>query len=193
MYGLPTEITINDKSYPIRNKADYRTILDIIAVCEDPDFTPQEQTLTALIIFYEGVDSIDDVFTVFNSSESLNTAVGEMMGFINCYDDNIGYKTKHKVIDWVQDEQMIISAINNVAKTEVRALDYLHWWTFISYYMAVGESMLSTVVGIRDKIAKGKKLDDFEKQFKRDNPQYFRWKKDDEQAKAFIETVWNKK
>lgn len=192
MYDLPTQVVIEDKSYNIRNKADYRTILDIIAVCEDNEFTNEEQMIAALIIFYEELDTVESVFEAFNTSESIEKALEEMFGFINCYDDDIGYKTKHKVIDWVQDEYMIISAINNVAHTEVRALEYLHWWTFISYYMAIGESMLSTVVSIRDKIARGKKLDDFDKQFKRDNPQYFRWKKDIQESKSIIEQVWNK-
>ena len=71
-----------------------------------------------------------------------------------------------------------------------RALTYLHWWTFMGYFCSIGESTLSTVVSIRDKILKGKKLEKYETEFRRDNPQYFKWdsrtlqeKEDDELLK----------
>ena len=79
-----------------------------------------------------------------------------------------------------------------IRQTEIRALPYLHWWTFIGYYMAVGECTLSTIVSIRDKIARGKKLDDFEKEFKRDNPQYFRWKSEQAESDMLLKEIWNK-
>ena len=192
MYDLPTFVTIDEKDYNVRNKADYRTILGVIAACEDVELTPEERVLTSLIIFYEDIDSIDSVFETFQTSEKIEDAIDQMMRFIGCYNDDIGYKTQYKVIDWVQDEQLIVSAINNVARTEIRALEYLHWWTFIGYYMAIGESPLATIVGIRDKIAKHKKLEDFEKEFKRENPQYFRWKSDEVQAQNILEQIWNK-
>ena len=39
--------------------------------------------------------------------------------------------------------------------------------------MSVGQSVLSTVVSIRDKVYRGKKLDKWEKDFKKENPQFF--------------------
>ena len=192
MYELVTTVPVSGTVYNIRNKADYRVILDVIATLEDVELTQEEQMLTSLIIFYECVDSVDAVFETFDTPELFENALQSMMDFISCYNDDVGYKTQHKVIDWVQDEQLIVSAINNVARTEIRTLEYLHWWTFISYYMAVGECALSTVVGIRDKLARGKKLDDFEKEFKRDNPQYFRWKSKQLESDKLLEEIWNK-
>ena len=192
MYELPTTVPVAGTVYNIRNKADYRVILDVIATCEDIELTQEEQILVSLIIFYEDIDSIDSVFEIFNTPELVEEALHSMMGFIGCYNDDMGYKTQHKVIDWVQDEQLIVSAINNVARTEIRALDYLHWWTFISYYMAVGECTLSTIVGIRDKVIRGKKLDDFEREFKRDNPQYFKWKSEQAKSDMLLKEIWNK-
>lgn len=192
MYELPTTVPISGTVYNIRNKADYRVVLDVIATSEDSDLTQEEQILISLIIFYEACDSIDSVFEIFDTPELLEEALQAMMDFIGCYNSDIGYKTQHKVIDWIQDEQLIVSAINNVARTEIRALDYLHWWTFISYYMAIGDCTLATIVGIRDKIACGKKLDDFEREFKRDNPQYFRWKSEQSQSDMLLKEIWNK-
>ena len=39
--------------------------------------------------------------------------------------------------------------------------------------MSVGQSVLSTVVSIRDKVYRGKKLDKWEQDFKKENPQFF--------------------
>ena len=192
MYELPTTVPVKGTVYNIRNKADYRVILDIIGTYEDVELTEEERIVVSLIMFYECLESVDDIFDEFNTPELLEEAVIEMNKFISLYDEDIGYKTQHKVIDWVQDEQLIVSAINGVAKTEIRALEYLHWWTFISFYMAIGESALATIVGIRDKIARGKKLDKTEKEFKRNNPQYFRWKSEQEQTNQLLLEIWNK-
>lgn len=188
MYELPITVNVNDKEYAIRNRADYRVILDVIAACQDVDFTKEEQAATALILFYESLKSYEDIFMAF---DDVKEAITAMMNFISLNkNEEVGYKTNHKLIDWEQDEDYIVSAINGVAKTEIRALPYLHWWTFISYYMAIGECSLQTIVGIRDKIAKGKKLEKYEQEFKRNNPQLFKWKtKQTEEEKEFISQI----
>ena len=66
---------------------------------------------------------------------------------------------------WQKDEQIIFSAVNKVAGTETRSLDYLHWWTFLGYFNEVGEGTFSFVVGIRNKLNRGKKLEKYEKDF----------------------------
>lgn len=60
-------------------------------------------------------------------------------------------------------------AVNSVAHTELRALPELHWWTFWGYFMSIGESLLSSVINIRLKKAKGKKLEKCEQEFYREN------------------------
>lgn len=187
MYDLPTTVIVDEQCYSIRNKADYRVILDAVIACQDPELTDEERVISSIIIFYEDVNSVQDVFTVFQSPAK---AFQSMMDFISLNNDNTGCKVNHKLIDWEQDEKIIVSAINNVARTEIRALPYLHWWTFIGYYMAVGESSLSTIVGIRSKIARGKKLEKYEQNFKRENPQYFSWKRDEKEAKMLFAQIW---
>ena len=59
--------------------------------------------------------------------------------------------------------------MNKAAGQEIRALPFLHWWTFLSWFHAIGQGQLSTVVSIRDKLAHGKKLEDWEKTFYREN------------------------
>lgn len=47
----------------------------------------------------------------------------------------------------------------------VREIDYLHFWTFQSAFMEIGDCTFAQVVSIRDKIAKGKKLDKSDREF----------------------------
>ena len=188
MYELPTSVIIDGKQYKIRNNGDYRIILDVIAACEDSDLNSTEQAVEALIIFYDDLSCMNDIWATF---VDVKDAVNAMMQSISMNGANVGHTAKHKLIDWKQDEALIVSAINNVARTEIRALSYLHWWTFLGYYMAVGESSLSTVVSIRDKIAKHKKLEKYEQEFRKDNPQYFTWNQTTltENEKAFEDEI----
>lgn len=50
-----------------------------------------------------------------------------------------------------------------------RGKDYLHWWTFLSAFMEIGECTFNTYVGIRDKLRRGKKLDKFEQKLYNEN------------------------
>ena len=72
-------------------------------------------------------------------------------------------------MDWEHDAPVVIPAINKVAHKDVRSEEYMHWWTFFGLYMEVGESTFSTIVSIREKKRKGKKLEKWEKDFYRDN------------------------
>ena len=136
-YGLPVTAVVNGTEYDIRS--DWRAILDIITAIDDPDLSEQEKAYTALFIFYRDFDSMP----IEDYQEELKKE-----------------KKKPKLVDWEQDFNLIIGPINKVAGTEIRALEYLHWWTFISYYNEIdGESTFARVVGIRDKKARGKSLD----------------------------------
>ena len=188
MYELPTSIIINDKEYPIRNKGDYRTIINIIDVTGDPELKSNEIMAVVIIMFYENVNTISDIYYTF---PDIQEAYNQVMKFISLNNSEVGQKTEHKMIDWVQDENLIVSAINNVAHTEIRALPYLHWWTFIGYYMSIGECSLATVVGIRSKIAEGRKLDKSEQRFRKNNPQYFVWERDLQKNKQLLDSIWN--
>lgn len=172
MYDIPTSITVNDTEYCITNKGDYRVIIACLEALDDTNLTKQERLFASLIIFYEDINSIMDI--VYLDNDVLESLIKEMFAFINCgQTESPGAKTNYKLINWEQDSQLICSAINKVANFEIRAIPYLHWWTFMGYYLAVGESALSTVVGIRHKMVTGKKLEKYENTFVQDNPQYF--------------------
>ena len=190
MYELTTEIMIEGCPYKIRNRGDYRVILDIFSVLEDPELEQSERIISALIIFYEDLNEVEDVYSLPN----IETAVRGMYEFFNAGRGESAKKSR-KLIDWEGDSELICSAINKVAGTEIRLEPYIHWWTFMSYYMSVGECILSTVVSIRDKTANGKKLEKWEQDYKRENPHYFNWKYktvDEVDAENWLKSVWNK-
>lgn len=191
MYEIPTTIEIDGREFPIRCKGDYRMILDCFSCLNDFDLTEQERALGALIIFYEDFDDIEDFAGM--SKSLIESLIKEMYNFMEC-EENPVHSMPFKTIDWDKDSQIICSAVNKVAHTEVRSVDYLHWWTFMGYFSEVGESVLSTVVGIRTKIKRNKKLEKYEKEFKNRNPHYFIWDsrtneqiRDDEE----IRSIWN--
>lgn len=191
MYEIPTTITVGSTEYRIRNKGDYRMVLDCFSALQDASLNSNERLFCSLIIFYEDINCIADI----NKFEDLEEAATKMFDFFNCgRSQSVGKKMNHKLIDWEQDSQIICSAINKVANKEVRAEPYIHWWTFMGYYSAVGESLLSTIVSIRDKIVRGKKLEKHERTFRQENPEYFVWNTNniDEEAEELFNELWNK-
>lgn len=61
-------------------------------------------------------------------------------------------------------------AVNKAAGLEVRAVPYLHWWTFMGYFESIdAESLFGTVLSIRQKKARGKKLEKYEREFMQNN------------------------
>lgn len=189
MYGLPTSIELGGTEYSIVSQGDYRAILSVFSLLEDTELTKKERIYSALMLFYD-LDELEDVLAFPDIEEAVN----KMFEFINAGRPE-SRSNSHKLIDWEKDEAIIVSAINKVAGKEIRLEQYIHWWTFIGYYMAVGESTISTVVSIRDKIMSGKKLEKWENEFKRENPQYFSWNHntaEDIDIQSAIMSLWNK-
>lgn len=191
MYTIPISVVIDNVEYGIRNNGDYRVILDCFSALQDVDLTEQERVFASLIIFYQDLNNLEDVLIQTNLVER----VSEMYKFFNCGDmDALGTKVPYKLIDWEQDSQLISSAINAVANTEIRSSPYIHWWTFMGYFSAIGKSLLSNVITIREKLLKGKKLEKYEREFRRDNPKYFVWNSksvDDAEADKLLQELWN--
>lgn len=78
-------------------------------------------------------------------------------------------KKSTKLMDWEQDFRLLIAPINRIVGQEVRALPYLHWWTFLSYYGEIGDCYFAQIVRIRDLKAKGNLKDKADREFYRRN------------------------
>ena len=190
MYSLQTSVQINQASFNIRNGGDYRMVLDCFEALNDAELSHNERIYAALIIFYEDFDDVNDFP---KDSDEVTELVKAMFRFFNQNEDIQSNTQDIRLIDWNEDSTLIVSAINNVANQEIRSLPYLHWWTFMGYYMAIGECPLSHIVSIRSKKARGEKLEKYEKKFIQDNPQYFnRDMRTPEQKEAddYIKQLW---
>lgn len=168
-------------------------VLDCFKVLNDVELSDNERILACLLIFYEDFNEIEDVLSL--DGDDIKLLIDNAFSFFNCGSQHSQGETNYKTIDWENDSQLISSAVNKVAGKEIRAEQYLHWWTFMGYFNAVGESALSTVVGIRSKIVKGKKLEKYEQEFRNANPQYFIWDKRTLQQKEddeLLNQIWNK-
>lgn len=153
---LPETAEIGGVVYKLNT--DYRDILDIIRHLNDPDKPEYLRWCIAIALFFEG-----DI-----PYEYYQEAMEYLAAFISCGErDN--EKPGPVLLDWEKDARAIVSDVNKVAGKEVRALPFLHWWTFISYFQAIGEGQLSTLVSIRDKLRRGKKLEKWEMDFYKEN------------------------
>lgn len=157
-YELPTSLSIRGVEYAIRT--DFRAILDVLMAMNDPDLDNEAKGIVLLTIMYPDIEQIPH--------EDLTEAYTKACEFIDCGQKDDG-KNHPKTIDWEQDSGIIVPAVNSVAHVDIRTLPYLHWWSFFGYFMEIRESLLSTVVNIRQKKAKHKKLDKWEEEFYRDN------------------------
>lgn len=167
IYDLPTSVEVHGKNYDIRS--DYRAILDICIALSDPDLDEQEKAEVALVIFYPGIDDMHP--------DSYQEAIERCCWFINGGQREEPGK-KPKLMDWEQDFPIIISPVNRVLGREIREMEYLHWWTFLSAYMEIGgDCVFSQVISIRSKRARGKKLEKREEEYYRNNRQLIDMKK----------------
>ncbi len=155
-WGLPTQTVIGGKTYKIH--CDFRDILEVFSYLDDPELPEYLRWQIALALFYEGEIPV----------ENQQEAMDYLLSFLNCGKQEHS-KPGPKLLDWEQDAPMIVADVNKVAGQEIRALPFVHWWTFLSWFHAIGEGQLSTVVSIRDKLRRGKKLEGWEKDFYREN------------------------
>lgn len=156
---LPYSLNINGREYVIN--ADYRIVLLIVEAFNDNTLTEHEKAYVCLKRLFKSPESIPP--------GDLQEAVEKAFWFVGGGDIPKSEPSKIKTIDWKHDESIIFPAVNKIAGTEVRALPFLHWWTFLGYFGEIGEGLCSTVMNIRRKRADGKKLDKWECEFLRKN------------------------
>ena len=155
-WELPTCAVFDGKSYAFHG--DFRDILEIFSYFEDPDLPDYLKWQVALDLFYE--EQIPE--------SCRQEAIAFLAEFLR---GGMQDKPGIKLLDWQQDAPLIVADVNKVAGTEIRSLPFLHWWSFLSWFHAIGQGQLSTVVAIRDKLHRGKPLEKWEKDFYREHKQ----------------------
>ena len=161
MWSLPISVEIDGKEYAIRNKCDYRVVLDAICALNDEELEMEHRIECALFIFYEDLTGLKDI----------QTAITEMMKIINLGEETTEEEQqKPQLMNWEHDFPQLAPPISRVLGYSVRdANRYTHWWDFIGAYMEIGECTFANIISIRNKRMKGKKLEDWEREFYREN------------------------
>lgn len=176
-WEFPTSLNVGGIDYEIRT--DYRAVLDLFTALTDPNLTDENEQITAymqsrviLEIMFPDCDNIP--------AEHIQEALDKVSAFIDMgiSDD----RKKPKTMDWEQDAPILIPAINKVLNCEIRAVQYMHWWTFLGAYMEIGESLFSNIIHIRQKKAKGKKLEKWEQDFYNENKSLIDFKQKDQRS-----------
>ena len=145
-FCLPNEIEIGGLAFPVRT--DFRVILEIFVMLDDPDLTDADKTEALLRMFYSERPSDPD------------TALQAFTDFVDPRHGSQGKKPSGRLIDWSQDFDLMVAPINHILGFECRAADYLHWRTFLSAYLEIPpESVFARVLRIREKLRTGKKLE----------------------------------
>lgn len=157
-FGLPRSVFVGGVEYKINS--DYRAVLDIFAALNDVDLSDEERGAIVLMIFYPEYETIPQQY--------YNEAIEACFDFINLGKPNKAKSATKEipVVDWEKDFTHMIAPINHIAGTEVRELEYLHWWTFMSYYNEIsGDCYFAQIVQIRTKLNRGKKLEKEDREF----------------------------
>lgn len=157
VWKLPTSLNIGGVVFHIRT--DYRDILKIMKAFNDPNLEDWMKIHVMLVILYPDHNLLTE--------ENILEAIEKGKEFI----DYGREKTSSlKTMDWEQDAKLIVSEINkNSGLQDIRLVEYMHWWTFLGYYMGIGESLFSQIVTIRTKRLQGKKLEKWESDFYKKN------------------------
>lgn len=178
---LPYTINIGGVDVPI--DADFRNVIDIFSIFNSPDLLDTEKAYLSLEYLYNTDDYLLDV----------EQATTEMLLFLNGGVKEPDTPKKEKpVYDWDQDFDLIVSAVNRVLGYDCREKEFLHWWTFLSAFMEIGECTFSTYVAIRDKKNKGKKLEKWEQQIYNENKdRIVLHKKVDKTTQSIMDELWH--
>lgn len=164
-YQLPTTLNVGGTEYPIRT--DFRDILNILISMSDPDMEAWEKQEVMCRIMYPDWQLLP--------ASAFSAACEKAVEFIDYTVSDS--RPKSRTMDWKQDAAIIIPAVNKVAGREVRATEYLHWWTFMGYFMEIEDGMFSQVLSIRQKKSRGKNLEKWEREFERNNAELVKLKK----------------
>ena len=156
---LPKALTVAGNQYPIRS--DFRIALRILQAWNDPDLIEEEKAAVMLLCLYE----------IVPPQEQWEEACKQAVWFLDGGPMVLERSPNRygKVMDWEQDEPIIFAAVNKVAGCETRAQEYVHWWTFLGFYNEIGDSVYASVLSIRMKKRKNKKLEKYEEEFYRNN------------------------
>lgn len=152
-WTLPRRLTVGGRTWAVHT--DFRDVLKVLGWLDDRSRATREEErwYVALALFYRDFGAMDPAFHPEAAARMAEFLAGGREA-----DRTPG----PRLIDWDKDASLIAAEVNRVAGCEVRALPYLHWWSFLGWFSAIGDGTLATVVSIRDKLRRGKRLEGWE-------------------------------
>ena len=160
-WSNPLSVTVGDETIKIRNKCDYRVVLDVIEVLTDEELTFFDKIETALYIFYETPPKAENEFE----------AIKKINEIISCgKPDNGGKAQSRRLMSWKDDFNYIAPAVSRICGYDVRnPKAYTHWYSFVGSYMEIGDCFFASIVAIRKKTANHERLQPHEEAFMKEN------------------------
>lgn len=156
-WSFPTSVNVGGKEYSINS--DYRAVINILTALNDYELLEEDnyvQCAVVLDLFYGDYELIP----IAHWQEALD----RMKEFIDMGLEEED-KNKPRLMDWNKDAPLIRPQISKILGYEVLEPRYTHWWSFLGAYMNIGECLFASVLAIRQKKAKGKKLEKYEQEF----------------------------
>jgi len=183
--ALPKALTIDGVDYPINS--DYRAALLIMEAFGDSSMSQLNRQFTMLEILFTPIATDDNPDPKPNIPPNTNEAIRMALWFLDVGMDQKKKDPSTKTMDYVQDEQLIFSAVNAVYSRDVREESYMHWWTFYGLCQAINpESMIANIANIRYKRAKGQKLEKYEQEFYRENRHLIDFRTSDDEYERMV-------
>lgn len=166
VYELPRAVAFGGREWEVNT--DFRDVLNILEAFEDPNLTDEEKAFVCLYCLYVDFADIpgEDAAAAYEAAiRFIDHGSGDLE------EESRALRSPHRArngprsMDWAQDAPLIFPAVNRAAGFEVRSVDYMHWWTFVGLFMEIRESVFATVLNLRQKKNRGKKLEKHEKEF----------------------------
>ena len=110
MFELQETVAIDGSAYKVRT--DFRVILEIFVMLNDPDLDDRDKTEALMQMFYE------------ERPANTEKAIQAFVDFIEPRKPSGSKGTS--LVNWEADFDLIAAAVNHVLGTECRALPYLH-------------------------------------------------------------------
>ena len=175
-WTLPREVKLGGQRWA--HRTDYREILTLLRWLTgqaDPALDRGERWYVAMRVFYPAFGGMPP---------ALWPAAAEYLGQFLAGARPAPARAAQPLMDWQQDAPLIAAGISRAAGRDVRELAYLHWWSFLALYDSIGEGAFATVVRIRAKLRRGRKLDEGEREFYRENRELVVLRKAEDPAAA---------
>lgn len=159
LWTLPETVHFADTDWRVHT--DFRDVLEILRWLDgsaDPALTDSERWYVALALFYRDFSLMSPV--------QYREACEAMATFVQAGRPD-GGPCAPRLMDWQQDAALIAAGTARAAGQDLRALPHLHWWSFLGWFDSISDGPFATVVALRDKLRRGKKLEPWEREFYR--------------------------